>query len=104
MGFVVSGLQECKGNVLFSKLGGAGNNFRSGLGNFLEGCPSPDMTPPTLHRGELNVGHNLVMYLDGTIEISIVLSVLASQLGWYMQPLNAQVFSSKWGKKKSCFQ
>jgi hypothetical protein len=48
--------------MFFSKLGGAGNIFRSGSKKsragaiFLqEGCPRPDLTPPIVRRGGLNV-------------------------------------------------
>ena len=60
-----SGLQECKGTVFFS--GGAGNDFRSGLEKFRagakisrEGCPRPDLTPPKVRRGVLNVSRMLL--------------------------------------------
>jgi len=48
--------------MFFSKLGGAGSSFRLGskksrAGTKIsrEGCPRPDLTPPIVHRGGLNV-------------------------------------------------
>ena len=41
--------------MFFSKSGGAGNNFQSGLEISLEGCPNPDLTPLKACEGVFNV-------------------------------------------------
>jgi hypothetical protein len=48
--------------MFFSKLGGAGNIFwsgskksRAGAKILREGCPRPDLTPPIVRKGGLNV-------------------------------------------------
>ena len=46
--------------IFFSKLDGAGSNFQSRSKMFMEGYPSPDLTPPIVRRGGLNVHHVLV--------------------------------------------
>ena len=58
MGFVVKRPSRMQGQCFFSKLGGAGGNFRScskiiraGEKNSREGCPRPDLTPPIVRRG-----------------------------------------------------
>ena len=57
--------------MVFLKLGGAGNNFRSGskksrvgAKSLQEGCPRPDPTHPIVHKGGLNVCH--IKALDTT--------------------------------------
>ena len=50
-----TGFQECKGNVFFLKLGGAGSSFQLGSKISLEGCPSLDLTSPKVRAGVFNI-------------------------------------------------
>ena len=58
--------------IFFSKFGGAGNNFPSGSKFSQEGYPRPNLTPPIVRRGGLDVRPSSISYLSLMCSIFVI--------------------------------